>query len=129
MTPLMPVDDALARVLASAEGQRQPVVSMSLLPALGRVLAEDIISSMAVPGDDNSAMDGYALRAADDLACHRMEDVRAFLDDFAYGVIAFRDPRALIEKTGDGMERLEIDFPDRGAEAGERFQIGLVGLL
>src|SRR5437588_766908 len=33
--------------------------------ALGRVLAEDIVSPIAVPGHDNSAMDGYALRFAD----------------------------------------------------------------
>jgi molybdopterin molybdotransferase len=33
--------------------------------ALGRVLAEDIVSPLAVPGHDNSAMDGYALRFAD----------------------------------------------------------------
>ena len=33
--------------------------------ALGRVLAMDIVSPFAVPGHDNSAMDGYALRFAD----------------------------------------------------------------
>src|SRR5437899_8651796 len=33
--------------------------------ALGRVLAEDLISPIAVPGHDNSAMDGYAVRFAD----------------------------------------------------------------
>ena len=33
--------------------------------ALGRVLAEEIIPSIDVPSHDNSAMDGYALRAAD----------------------------------------------------------------
>jgi molybdopterin molybdotransferase len=65
LTPLLPVDDALARVLASLEGYRRPVVSLGLLPALGHVLAEDVISPIAVPGEDNSAMDGYALRAAD----------------------------------------------------------------
>ena len=32
---------------------------------LGRVLAEDVISTLNVPGHDNSAMDGYALRFAD----------------------------------------------------------------
>ncbi|MDQ0080324.1 molybdopterin molybdotransferase [Variovorax boronicumulans] len=34
--------------------------SVSLLDALGRVLAEDIISPISVPPHDNSAMDGYA---------------------------------------------------------------------
>jgi molybdopterin molybdotransferase len=33
--------------------------------ALGRVLAEDVVSTVNVPGHDNSAMDGYALRFAD----------------------------------------------------------------
>ncbi len=33
--------------------------------ALGRVLAEDVVSPVAVPGHDNSAMDGYAVRFAD----------------------------------------------------------------
>src|SRR3954466_4244249 len=33
--------------------------------ALGRVLAEDIISPLDVPSHDNSAMDGYAVRFAD----------------------------------------------------------------
>jgi len=33
--------------------------------ALGRVLAEDILSTANVPGHDNSAMDGYAVRFAD----------------------------------------------------------------
>ncbi|MCL4814655.1 MAG: molybdopterin molybdotransferase MoeA [Vicinamibacteraceae bacterium] len=45
-----------------------PVQDRERLPvrdALGRVLAEDVISTMDVPGHDNSAMDGYALRFAD----------------------------------------------------------------
>lgn len=38
---------------------------ISLGTALGRVLAADVISPLDVPGHDNSAMDGYALRASD----------------------------------------------------------------
>ena len=38
---------------------------LGLRAALGRVLAADIISPMQVPAADNSAMDGYALRASD----------------------------------------------------------------
>jgi len=33
--------------------------------ALGRVLAEDVLATTDVPGHDNSAMDGYAVRFAD----------------------------------------------------------------
>ena len=39
--------------------------SLSIRSALGRVLARDIVSQINVPSNDNSAMDGYALRAGD----------------------------------------------------------------
>jgi molybdopterin molybdotransferase len=45
-----------------------PIAVSELVPlrtALGRVLAEDIVPSIDVPGHDNSAMDGYAVRSAD----------------------------------------------------------------
>jgi molybdenum cofactor synthesis domain len=45
-----------------------PVCGSEKLPlkeALGRVLSEDIVSPLNVPGHDNSAMDGYAFRFAD----------------------------------------------------------------
>jgi len=41
------------------------VERIPILEALGRVLAENINSSRDIPGFDNSAMDGYAVRAAD----------------------------------------------------------------
>jgi molybdopterin molybdotransferase len=41
------------------------VERIPILDALGRVLAENISSSREIPGFDNSAMDGYAVRAAD----------------------------------------------------------------
>lgn len=64
MSELLSVEEALGRILSGAAPQR-PVVRRSLLDALGSVLAEDIISPIAVPLNDNSAMDGYAVRAAD----------------------------------------------------------------
>ena len=45
-----------------------PIQDKETLPlrqALGRVLADDVISPIDVPAHDNSAMDGYALRGAD----------------------------------------------------------------
>jgi molybdopterin molybdotransferase len=45
-----------------------PVTAVEHLPlrsALGRVLAQDLISPINVPAHDNSAMDGYALRGED----------------------------------------------------------------
>jgi molybdopterin molybdotransferase len=38
---------------------------VTLMDAVGRVAAEDVVSSRAVPAADNSAMDGFAVRAAD----------------------------------------------------------------
>ncbi|PYE16773.1 molybdopterin molybdochelatase [Williamsia limnetica] len=40
-------------------------VTLPANEALGRVLAEDITATVALPGFDNSAMDGYAVQAAD----------------------------------------------------------------
>ena len=64
MRPLLPVAEALAQVLAGVEPP-QEFIELSLLESLGHVLAKDVVSPIAVPGDDNSAMDGYALRAAE----------------------------------------------------------------
>jgi molybdopterin molybdotransferase len=45
------------------------------LEALSRILGEDIISGRDIPPGDNSAMDGYALRAADTLFASRKNHV------------------------------------------------------
>jgi molybdopterin molybdotransferase len=42
-----------------------PPFEQPLMDALGLVLCEDIVSSVDLPSFDNSAMDGYAVRAAD----------------------------------------------------------------
>lgn len=42
-----------------------PAVEVPISRALGRVLAADVVSAVALPPFDNSAMDGYAVRAAD----------------------------------------------------------------
>src|SRR4051794_5041265 len=45
-----------------------PELSVERVPlgaAHGRVLATDLVAGVALPGFDNSAMDGYAARAAD----------------------------------------------------------------
>ncbi|HMN21533.1 MAG TPA: molybdopterin molybdotransferase MoeA [Ottowia sp.] len=62
--PLMPLDEALARVLAQATPALEPEW-VSTFEADGRVLARDVASGLAVPPLDNSAMDGYAVHAAD----------------------------------------------------------------
>ncbi|MFC4592224.1 molybdotransferase-like divisome protein Glp [Sphaerisporangium corydalis] len=57
------VDAHLAEILAAV----RPLdpVELDLDAALGATLAEDVTSPVALPPFDNSAMDGYAVRAAD----------------------------------------------------------------
>ena len=61
---LISVDEATARILESGSPVEQSEV-IGIEEALGRVLAEDVCSTINVPGYDNSAMDGYAVRSAD----------------------------------------------------------------
>jgi len=42
-----------------------PSETVPLAQALGRVLASDVVAAVDLPGFDNSAMDGYAVRSAD----------------------------------------------------------------
>ena len=61
---LMPIEEALALLLNNAEPITQ-TENLSLIEAQGRILAEDLSSTIEVPPHDNSAMDGYAVRSAD----------------------------------------------------------------
>jgi molybdopterin molybdotransferase len=63
---LMPVEAALARLLEMAGAT--PILQRERLPLAqvqGRVLADDLISTLDLPPWPNSAMDGYALRLGD----------------------------------------------------------------
>jgi molybdopterin molybdotransferase len=57
------VQEHLSRIVGTV--RRLPSVDLSLLDALGCVLAQDVVSEVPLPGFTNSAMDGYAVRAAD----------------------------------------------------------------
>lgn len=60
---MISVDEALAEILSHVhplEPERIPI-----LEARARVLAEEVVSDINIPPFDNSAMDGYAVRAAD----------------------------------------------------------------
>jgi len=63
VTPPLPAADAARRILA--EVRRQPPLRLPLDDALGSVLAEAAVSPLDIPPWTNSAMDGYAVRAAD----------------------------------------------------------------
>ena len=51
-----------------AMGCQLGVERIALSQCLGRVLADDIVSNVALPGFDNAAMDGFAIRTADTAA-------------------------------------------------------------
>jgi len=63
-SPLLPVSEALARVLASAP-HRLGVETLPLAQCAGRTLASDLAALRTQPPFAASAMDGYAVRAAD----------------------------------------------------------------
>ena len=61
---MISLDDAVDRLLQNV----QSVAETETLPTaqtLGRVLAQGVVAGIHVPSADNSAMDGYAVRAAD----------------------------------------------------------------
>ncbi len=82
MSPALPSLHEIASCVSGYDPQALPVAQanefiarlvprvglverLALRSALGRVLAEDIVSPINVPAHDNSAMDGYAFRHAD----------------------------------------------------------------
>jgi len=64
MKAMMTVEEALARVIASGAPPLEEE-KVALEQAYGRVLARDLGALRTQPPFPNSAMDGYALRAAD----------------------------------------------------------------
>ncbi len=60
---MLTVAEAVERILADVV--RGPVEPVALPEAVGRVLASPAISPITIPAWDNSAMDGYAVHAAD----------------------------------------------------------------
>ncbi|HEU5321859.1 MAG TPA: molybdopterin molybdenumtransferase MoeA, partial [Methylomirabilota bacterium] len=61
---MISVEEALSRILAGVGG---PVAAeeVALTDGLGRILADDVVAALTQPPVAVSAMDGYAVRAAD----------------------------------------------------------------
>ncbi len=62
--PLRSLDEALIELLGAVQPLGE-IETVSTFDADRRVLAQDVVSSLDVPGFDNSQMDGYALRSSD----------------------------------------------------------------
>lgn len=63
LSAMISVEEARGRILSFFS--RLPAERRPLLDALGQVLAEDVVAPFDLPPLDNTAMDGYAVRAAD----------------------------------------------------------------
>jgi len=62
--PLMSLDEALQALLSHIR-PLHGIETVATFDADGRVLAQDVVSSLNVPAFDNSSMDGYAVRSTD----------------------------------------------------------------
>jgi molybdopterin molybdotransferase len=75
-----------AREIMLAAARPLPPERVELLTALNRVAVADVYSDMNIPPLDNSAMDGYALRATDTVAASRDRPLRLrVVDEVAAG--------------------------------------------
>lgn len=91
---------------------------VNLLDALDRVLAEDVVSDLNMPPFDNSAMDGYALRAEDIEGASRARPITLrVIGDIAAGYV----PQKKIGR-GESMRIMTGAPMPEGADAVVRFE-------
>lgn len=96
---LVPLDDA-RNVLAQRAQQYGTLSETETLPLhqlLNRVLAEEITSSIKVPGFDNSAMDGYALRLVD--CQQQVADTDEIVMSISQRIAAGDAPKVLVDNS------------------------------
>ena len=126
------VREAVQRGLAAVDPLESEAVALE--EALGRVLAEDIVSPIDQPPWDNSAMDGYATRAADIEGAGSDAPVRlAVVDDIPAGGFPSRAvgpgeaakimTGAPVPDGADGVVRVE--HTDAEGTAGRPLPLGL----
>lgn len=137
------------RVVVAALLPRMPAQDVPLAAARGRVLAADIVATVSLPGFDNSAMDGYAVRAAElrgaPVTLPVSADIPAGRTDvpaLPVGTVARimtgapvpagADAIVPVEQTDGGVTMVRLDeCPEPGAHfrlAGEDVQVGTVVL-
>jgi len=114
---MISVDQALGKILgdvAVLEAEPEPI-----LETMGQVLAEDIYATFDIPPRDNSAMDGYAVRAEDTAgASPQSPRLLRVVDTVMAGSISKR------EVVPGTAVRIMTGAPiPRGADAVARFEI------
>ena len=132
---LLPVEEARGRILAAVA-----VLGAETAPLLelrGRVLDEDVRADLDLPGFDNSAMDGYAVRAGDVAAASAGAPAGlAVVEEVPAGAVPRRavgageaarimtgapvpagaDAVVMIEMTDGGRERVQVRAAVRAGE-------------
>ncbi len=84
---MISIEEALEKLLSHVSVLASQEVA--ILDSLGQVLAEDVVSGIDVPPLDNSAMDGYAVRAADTIgAAAATPKLFRVIDTVAAGAIS-----------------------------------------
>ena len=129
---LLTVEEARDAVLAAIVGPTEPELAF-LSEARGRILAEDVMSLTALPPWDNSAMDGYAIRAADVAgAAEHSPTLLRVVGEVRAGAAPDREvergtairiaPGAPVPPRADAVVQVELTTPadGEGAAAGER---------
>ena len=92
---MLQLEEAIARLLATVPPL--PLETISVSEATGRVLAKSAVASVNLPSFDNSAMDGYAVRAEDvaEATVERPQVLRVL------GQIAAGESRSIVVERGD----------------------------
>ncbi len=73
MADLLSVDLALTKILATIHPLSSEVISLE--NSLGRILAQDVVSTVNLPPFPNSSMDGFAVRSADTLGASQSSGI------------------------------------------------------
>ena len=107
-------EEARRRFAAAFTPRPLGVQTVTLAAALGRVLAEDVIAGVDVPGFDRSLVDGFAVRAADTLGASEASPVRLRLNP---EVLACGHPPALTVEPGTASVIATGGMMPRGADA------------
>ena len=123
--------DARAHVMAAAPAlaARLGTERVALDEALGRILAEPIVASEPLPRFDNSAVDGYAVRASDVEGAHEDAPVRLeVLETVAAGHVPRRSVgpgQAVLVMTGAPLPAGadSVVMRERTAEGGREVRV------
>jgi len=105
------LEDALKIILSNVRQTGAELVNFD--QALGRVLAEDVVSNVDVPPFDRSAVDGYAVRAADTFRASDDKPVRLRV----VGSIAIGAPTKLRVRKGEAAKIMTGAPMPAGADA------------